>query len=118
MSLIFGIIFCIPIVGKSQISFPTSFQWIKDSVYIDSSAPNGGNGTIDLPYNELLDITFNSNTAYFFKRGSEFITSDFRIGADYLYFGAYGDRRETFIQGNNWHSCIDFFWQSSICSEY
>lgn len=68
-------------------------------IYFDSEAADGGDGTINLPYNTLTGLTkgnlLDDSTAYLLKAGSVFMMSgiqqDYNTLRSKLYFGSYGE---------------------------
>jgi hypothetical protein len=71
--------------------FPKFFPWITDTVYISSSAPDGGDGSVESPFNNWEDFSFNNKTAYLFKRGGAMdVPGQIAIRADSIFFGGYG----------------------------
>jgi hypothetical protein len=80
--------------------FPTSFPWLKDTVYVSGSANEGGNGSITSPYNSWDNFTFKSKTAYLFHRGDTMdVTRAVVVRADSIYFGGYGNGDRPFFYG-------------------
>lgn len=76
--------------GLDYKTFPTAFDWIKDTVYINPSFGNGGDGTSPAsPFNELADFTFTSNMAYLFERGDSIDMPNTNL-PDNIYIGSYG----------------------------
>ncbi len=88
--------------------FPSSLPWLRDTVYISASAPDGGDGSMQSPYNHFEDLDFNSKTAYLFKRGESMDIQDVDIGADSIYVGAYGAGEKPHFQGHSNHHNLTF----------
>ncbi|MBN2804160.1 MAG: hypothetical protein JXR91_13785 [Deltaproteobacteria bacterium] len=66
-----------------------------NTLYFDSNAPDGGDGTMDSPYNSLDIITeenYPDDCAVLLKADSVFYSSTLKAGADKtdVYFGSYG----------------------------
>lgn len=86
--------------------FPSNFPWIADTVYISGSGENGGNGSLNSPYNNWNDFSFNSKTAYLFKRGTVMdVPGKLVINSDSIFFGGYGngERPKFYGKGTNKH---------------
>ncbi len=94
-------------IGYSQSTpdeFPTSFPFIKDTIYVSPSAPDGGDGSFLKPYNSWDDMDYTktinnttityycqSNTAYLFNRGDTMdVAGTTFVEADSIFWGAYG----------------------------
>ncbi len=65
-------------------------SWIVKTIYIDTDYSRDGNGSISEPYSDI-DFTFESKTAYLFKRGTSIFKADqIRLDTDSAYVGSYG----------------------------
>jgi len=95
----------VPSVGnqnfQDSISLPSP-QDYETVLYFDSEAPDGGDGSLESPYNSidmLMDQDFVSNSAFLIKAGSEFFISGLATSADHsnIYFGSYGEGAQPLI---------------------
>ncbi len=86
-------------IKKYNTPKPTDDQFSNGILYIDPSASNNGDGTIENPYNTWPKIE--SNTAYLQKRGTS-ITAEGLNGLtiDYVLIGAYGTGEDRPIISN------------------
>ena len=97
------------ILNLNYRDFPTSFPTITDTIYVDPSSADGGDGSIGSPFNEITDFTLSSHTAYLFKGGDSLLLTD-EISFSYpdtcIMFGSYGGgrflfyRNDTTVSGN------------------
>ena len=77
-----------PIVPYSLPTIETEAAF-SNVVYIDPSGPNG-NGSIETPYNTLIGLTIQPDTAYLIKRGTILDERPLFITWKNIYIGAYG----------------------------
>lgn len=78
--------------GLDYKTFPTDFSWVQDTIYIDPSFGNGGDGTSPAsPFNELSDFTYSPYKAYLFQRNDTLtVTTSQSVWDSSVFFGAYG----------------------------
>jgi hypothetical protein len=88
--------------------FPSELPWVKDTIYFAPSASEGGDGSINAPYNEFSDFTFSKKTAYLFKRGDIMDIDQISIATDSIYVGAYGSGEKPHFQGTSTAHTLTF----------
>ncbi len=83
----------IPVIpeGKYDVPSATDSEYTGGIIYVDPSAANNGNGSIDNPYNSWSNVDIKANTAYLQKRGTKakgnlVLNTD----AERILIGAYG----------------------------
>lgn len=74
-------------------------------IYIDPTFAGTSDGSIEKPYSSI-SFNWNSNTSYYFKRGTTINTSGIDISGDHIYIGAYGVGDRPMFKGKNKNAII------------
>jgi len=100
LTMIFLIVTMTDFSTEAQ-EFPSELPWVNDTIYVAPSASEGGDGSLNAPYNDFTDFTFKRKTAYLFKRGDEMDIDEVSIGTDSIYVGAYGTGEKPHFHGSS-----------------